>query len=78
MPKAGIRFGGNAYFKKLLADEKGKLTMAKQFLAGLGAGATGDIIYSFFNSFNDLKPSKPCYRGCFRRFDVNCCCFIEV
>ena len=41
MPKAGIRFGGNAYFKQLLADEKGKLTMAKQFVAGLGAGATG-------------------------------------
>jgi hypothetical protein len=35
VPKAGIRFGGNAYCKKLLADENGKLTMAKQFLAGM-------------------------------------------
>lgn len=25
-PKAGIRFGGNAYFKDLLRDENGKLT----------------------------------------------------
>jgi hypothetical protein len=38
VPKAGIRFGGNAYCKQLLADEKGKLTMGKQFLAGMGAG----------------------------------------
>ncbi len=43
MPKAGIRFGGNAYFKTLLADEKGKLTMAKQFLAGMGAGTVEAI-----------------------------------
>jgi len=46
MPKAGIRFGGNAYFKSLLADERGKLTMFKQFMAGLGAGATGVNILS--------------------------------
>ncbi len=39
IPKAGIRFGGNAYFKQLLADDRGKLNMASQFLAGLGAGA---------------------------------------
>jgi solute carrier family 25 (mitochondrial citrate transporter), member 1 len=38
IPKAGIRFGGNAWCKKMLADEKGKLTMGKQFLAGVGAG----------------------------------------
>jgi solute carrier family 25 citrate transporter 1 len=37
-PKAGIRFGGNAYCKSLLADENGKLTSSKQFLAGVGAG----------------------------------------
>jgi solute carrier family 25 (mitochondrial citrate transporter), member 1 len=43
IPKAGIRFGGNAYFKQLLADEKGKLTMAKQFLAGMGAGTVEAI-----------------------------------
>lgn len=38
MPKSGIRFGGNAYFKQLLADEKGRLNMGQQFLAGMGAG----------------------------------------
>ena len=38
IPKAGIRFGGNAYFKQLLADDKGKLNMGQQFLAGMGAG----------------------------------------
>lgn len=43
MPKAGIRFGGNAYCKQLLADEKGKLTMGKQFLAGMGAGTVEAI-----------------------------------
>jgi solute carrier family 25 citrate transporter 1 len=29
IPKAGIRFGGNAWCKQMLADEKGKLTMGK-------------------------------------------------
>jgi solute carrier family 25 citrate transporter 1 len=43
IPKAGIRFGGNSYCKKLLMDENGKLTMAKQFLAGLGAGTVEAI-----------------------------------
>lgn len=38
VPKAGIRFGGNAYFKEKLADGEGKLTMTKQFMAGVGAG----------------------------------------
>ncbi len=35
MPKAGLRFGGNAYCKRLLADENGRLNMAQQFLAGM-------------------------------------------
>lgn len=43
MPKAGIRFGGNAYFKTILADDRGKLTMGKQFLAGMGAGTVEAI-----------------------------------
>jgi solute carrier family 25 citrate transporter 1 len=39
VPKAGIRFGMNAYLKDQLRDaETGKLTPAKNFLAGLGAG----------------------------------------
>jgi solute carrier family 25 citrate transporter 1 len=37
-PKAGIRFGSNAYFKKMLMDENGKLTPGKNFMAGVGAG----------------------------------------
>lgn len=44
IPKAGIRFGGNSWCKKMLADEKGKLTMAKQFLAGMGAGTIEAIV----------------------------------
>ncbi|TFJ85469.1 hypothetical protein NSK_002979 [Nannochloropsis salina CCMP1776] len=43
-PKAGIRFGSNAYFKKQLMDDQGKLTPGKNFLAGVGAG----IIESIF------------------------------
>lgn len=40
IPKAGIRFGGNAYCKKLLSAKNngGKLSMADQFMAGMGAG----------------------------------------
>jgi len=30
IPKAGIRFGANSYFKKALANEKGKLNMGMQ------------------------------------------------
>lgn len=44
IPKAGIRFGGNAYCKKLLADDNGKLNMAQQFLAGMGAGTIEAIL----------------------------------
>ena len=32
MPKAGIRFGANSHFKKVLADEKGNLSMCKLIL----------------------------------------------
>ena len=38
IPKAGIRFGGNAYLKSVLMNDQGVLTMAQQFLAGVGAG----------------------------------------
>ena len=44
VPKAGISFGANDFCKKQLADEKGKLTMLKQFLAGVGAGTVEAII----------------------------------
>ena len=37
-PKAGIRFGVNQQFKTMMMDEHGKLTPAKNFLAGAGAG----------------------------------------
>jgi len=38
IPKAGIRFGLNAVIKDNLRDKDGKLTMGKNFVAGLGAG----------------------------------------
>jgi len=39
VPKAGIRFGANQYFKNLFADkETGKVSMGMAFLAGLCAG----------------------------------------
>lgn len=44
MPKAGIRFGLNALIKDNLKDAQGKLTPAKNFLAGLGAGVVEAIV----------------------------------
>ena len=43
-PKAGIRFGANAWFKNTLMDENGKLTSQKHFLAGVGAGTSEAIL----------------------------------
>ena len=40
VPKAGIRFGLNSVIKESLRDDEGKLTPAKNFVAGLGAGVT--------------------------------------
>ena len=46
VPKAGIRFGANSWCKGLLSNEKnkGKLNMAEQFLAGMGAGTIEAIL----------------------------------
>jgi len=44
IPKAGIRFGSNSFFKGKLADEHGKLTMGKQFLAGVLAGCAEAVL----------------------------------
>jgi solute carrier family 25 citrate transporter 1 len=44
VPKAGIRFGANTYFKGLLADEHGRLTMSQNFAAGMAAGTVEAII----------------------------------
>jgi len=44
MPKAGIRFGLNSIIKDKLRDKDGKLTPAKNFVAGLGAGVTEALI----------------------------------
>jgi solute carrier family 25 citrate transporter 1 len=44
IPKAGIRFGLNSVFKETLRDSQGKLTPAKNFLAGLGAGVSEALI----------------------------------
>lgn len=38
IPKAGVRFGAFNFFKKQLADDKGKLSTMNNMLAGLGAG----------------------------------------
>lgn len=44
IPKAGIRFGLNARIKDALRDENGKLTVGKNFVAGLGAGVSEALI----------------------------------
>lgn len=44
MPKAGIRFGLNSVIKDKLKDKDGKLTIGKNFIAGLGAGVCEAII----------------------------------
>jgi len=43
-PKAGIRFGLNAFIRNKLRDNDGKLTMSKNFIAGLGAGVTEALV----------------------------------
>ena len=46
VPKAGIRFGANSWCKDLLSNDKnkGKLNMAEQFIAGMGAGTIEAIL----------------------------------
>mmetsp|Transcript_9462 Transcript_9462/g.11707 ORF Transcript_9462/g.11707 Transcript_9462/m.11707 type:complete len:297 (-) Transcript_9462:104-994(-) len=44
IPKAGIRFGLNAAIKDNLRDKDGKLTMGKNFVAGLGAGVVEALV----------------------------------
>ena len=44
IPKAGIRFGLNAVIKDNLRDKDGKLTMGKNFVAGLGAGVSEALV----------------------------------
>lgn len=44
IPKAGIRFGSNSWFKGQLKDEKGKLDGKRQFLAGVGAGVIEAVV----------------------------------
>lgn len=44
IPKAGTRFGLNALIKDNLRDKDGKLTIGKNFVAGLGAGVAEAII----------------------------------
>lgn len=38
VPKAGIRFGANTFFKNQFRDSEGKVSMGSAFLAGLCAG----------------------------------------
>lgn len=44
IPKAGIRFGLNSVIKEKLRDKNGKLTIGKNFVAGLGAGVTEALL----------------------------------
>jgi len=44
IPKAGTRFGLNAVIKDNLRDKDGKLTIGKNFVAGLGAGVAEALI----------------------------------
>jgi solute carrier family 25 citrate transporter 1 len=44
IPKAGIRFGLNSVLKDKLRDKDGKLTIGKNFLAGMGAGVTEALV----------------------------------
>jgi len=44
IPKAGIRFGLNAQIKEKLKDKDGKLTIGKNFVAGLGAGVAEALL----------------------------------
>jgi len=44
IPKAGIRFGLNAVIKDKLRDKDGKLTVGKNFVAGLGAGVSEAVL----------------------------------
>jgi len=44
IPKAGIRFGLNATIKEKLKDKDGKLTIGKNFVAGLGAGVAEALL----------------------------------
>lgn len=44
IPKAGIRFGLNSVIKDNLRDKDGKLTIGKNFVAGLGAGVCEAIM----------------------------------
>ena len=44
IPKAGIRFGLNSVIKDNLRDKDGKLTVGKNFVAGLGAGVSEALL----------------------------------
>eukprot|EP00164_Ancoracysta_twista_P006471 GFYU01009012.1.p2 GENE.GFYU01009012.1~~GFYU01009012.1.p2 ORF type:complete len:342 (-),score=124.74 GFYU01009012.1:151-1176(-) len=44
VPKAGVRFLAFESYSNMLRDEEGKMTPGKNFLAGLGAGATEAVL----------------------------------
>eukprot|EP01083_Nonionella_stella_P091058 254494_1 len=44
IPKAGIRFGLNSIIKDNLRDKDGKLTLGRNFVAGLGAGVAEALV----------------------------------
>jgi len=44
IPKAGIRFGGVSFLREVQRDERGNLSVAANFFAGLGAGVTEALV----------------------------------
>lgn len=44
IPKAGIRFGGVSLLREVQRDERGNLSTAANFLAGLGAGVMEALV----------------------------------
>eukprot|EP00004_Rigifila_ramosa_P024791 TRINITY_DN7276_c0_g1_i1.p1 TRINITY_DN7276_c0_g1~~TRINITY_DN7276_c0_g1_i1.p1 ORF type:complete len:320 (-),score=73.83 TRINITY_DN7276_c0_g1_i1:53-1012(-) len=69
VPKAAIRFGAFEQFRSLLVNEKGKMTPARDFLAGLGAGVSEAILIVTpmemvkTRMIHDRNQAKPQYRG---------------
>lgn len=69
IPKAGVRFLAFEEFKKLIMDSNGKMTPAKNFLAGLGAGVTEAILVVCpmetikVKLIHDQMQPNPKYRG---------------
>jgi solute carrier family 25 citrate transporter 1 len=69
IPKAAVRFWAYEQCRKMLQDEKGKITPGRNFLAGLGAGVTEAILVVCpmetikVKMIHDQMQPVPKYRG---------------